>query len=197
MKRTKPFLLLCVMIVNVGMSKEKSYVTTSRYVDNGVVEEGKSVKFVPVYFDFISIIGAAVSGPVSPCQEEATSMYNMYFSTEDNRFHHMGKMFSEDLKSEGYVCPMNIDYLEFYSKLYPSRIRLSDLSIAGGDLYQCEIRQSARCDSDSVCSTDECHCTNKGTTYQDQVMFCPRRDGGKACIAFHNVCDGIINCAMD
>ena len=195
MKRTKPFLLLCVMIVNVGMSKEKSYVTTSRYVDNGVVEEGKSVKFVPVYFDFISIIGAAVSGPVSPCQEEATSMYNMYFSTEDNRFHHMGKMFSEDLKSEGYVCPMNIDYLEFYSKLYPSRIRLSDLSIAGGDLYQCEIRQSARCDSDSVCSTDECHCTNKGTTYQDQVMFCPRRDGGKACIAFHNVCDGIINCA--
>ena len=184
-----------MVIVNVGMSKEKSRVSTSRHEDNGVVEGGKSVKFVSGYFDVLRQVGVSLLGLVSPCQWEATSVTNMYFSTKDSRFHHKGKMFSEELKLKGYVCPMNIDYLEFYSKLYPSRIRLSNLSIAGGDLYQCEIRQSDRCDSDSMCSTDECHCTNKGTSYQDQVMFCPRKDGGKACIAFHNVCNGIVDCA--
>ena len=193
------------------MSKEESRVTTSRHGDNrnnsipkeltGVVEEGKSVKFVSVYLDLLyyhmyydDYAVLPQVGRVSPCQWETTSVQNMYFDSKDAKFHHKGKMFSEELKLEGYVCPVNIDYLHFYSKMYPSRIRLSDLSIAGGDLYQCEIRQSARCDSDSVCSTDECHCPNKGTSYQDQVMFCPRRDGGKACIAFHDVCDGIVDC---
>ena len=202
MKRAETFLLLCVVIVNVGMSKEKSRLVLqlpSGYIPRpselaGVVEEGTSVKFVSAYYRF-DIVVIAQYGLVSPCQWEATSVKNMYYNSKDARFHHKGKMFSEELKLEGYVCPVNIDYLDFYSKLYPSRITLSDLSIAGGDLYQCEIIQSARCDSDSVCSTDECHCTNKGTIYQDQVMFCPRRDGGKACIAFHNVCDGIVDCA--
>ena len=207
MKRAKTVLLLCVMIVNVGMSKEESRFTTLRHGDNGdnpgntplelteVVVEGKSVKLVSVYTKEISNFFPFLYGLVSPCQVEATSIKNMYFNTKDTTFYHKGKMFSEELKLEGYVCPVNIDYLEFYSQLYPSRIRLSGLSIAGGDLYQCEIRESARCDSDSACSTDECHCTNKGTSYQDQVMFCPRRDGGKACIAFKNVCDGIVDCA--
>ena len=72
-------------------------------------------------------------------------------------------MFSEELKLEGYVCPVKMHYLKFYSSLNQRRITMSDLSIAGDYLYQCEVRQSTRCDSSSICSTDECHCTNKGT----------------------------------
>ena len=217
MRTAKPFLLLCTVIVNVGMSKEKSRLT--RHGDNGdnpgnipvertgVVEEGKSVKFVSIYHNTLIVRSTSgyggnnyylfyAIGLVSVCQSEATSGKNMFFNKKDTRFYHTGKMFSEELKLEGYVCPMNIDYLELYSMLLiPIRITMSDLSIAGGDLYQCEVRQSARCDSFSMCSTDECHCTNKGTSYQDQVLFCPRRDGGKACIAFGNVCDGIVDCA--
>ena len=210
MGSAKPFLLLCTVIVNVGMSKEKSRLT--RHGDNlvnipvertGVVEEGKSAKFVSVYSPVISTSDEMGSyrnrfyifmgGLPSKCQVEATSARNMYFNTKDTRFYHKGKLFSEELKLKGYVCLVNIDYLEFYSKLKPNRF--TDLSIAGGDLYQCEVRQSARCNSESICSTDECHCTNKGTEYHNQVMFCPRRDGGIACIAFDNVCDGIVDCA--
>ena len=119
----------------------------------------------------------------------------MDFNIKDSRFYHKGKMFSKGMKLEGYVCAMKINYLKFYSNLNQRRITMSDLSIAGGDLYQCEVRQSTRCDSSSICLTDECHCTNKGTSYNDQVMFCPQRDGGKACIAFDNVCDGEVDYA--
>ena len=212
MRSAKPILLLCAVIVNSVMSKEKSRLTRHGHKTGNipaerseVVEEGKLVKFVSVYDDDISTaledaFGSPhflieIIGPISVCQSEATSGKNMYFNTKDMRFYHKGKMFSDELKLEGYVCPVNIDYLQFYSKLNPIRITMSNLSIAGGDLYQCEVRQSARCDSHSMCSTDECHCTNKGTNYNDQVMFCPRRDGGKACIAFENVCDGIVDCA--
>ena len=216
MRSAKPFLILCTVIVNVGMSKEESCLTG--HGDNGdnlvnipvertgAVEEGKSAKFVSVYLHAISFSEESgylgnrfflfEYGIQSLCQVEATSAKNMYFNTKDTKFYHKGKLFSEELKLEGYVCLVNIDYLEFYSKLKPPiRITMSDLSIAGGDLYQCEVRQSARCNSESICSTDECHCTNKGTEYHNQVMFCPRKDGGKACIAFDNVCDGIVDCA--
>ena len=57
-----------MVIVNVGMSKEKSRVSTSRHEDNGVVEGGKSVKFVSGYFDVWSQIGVSLFGIVSPCQ---------------------------------------------------------------------------------------------------------------------------------
>ena len=215
MRSAKPFLLLCTVIVNVGMSKEESRLTKhednggnlvkNRVKRTGVVEAGELVKFVSVY-PVISISDEMESyrsrfsilnyGSPSLCQVDATSAKNMYFNTKDTRFYHKGKLFSEELKLEGYVCLVNIDYLEFYSKLKPPiRITMPDLSIAGGDLYQCEVRQSTRCNSESICSTDECHCTNKGTEYHNQVMFCPRRDGGKACIAFDNVCDGIVDCA--
>ena len=88
MRSAKPFLLLCTVIVNVGMSKEKPHLT--RHGDSRdnpgnipVVEEEKSVKFVSVYFDAASIaaeegIGGTlflnmIFGHTDLCQSEATS----------------------------------------------------------------------------------------------------------------------------
>ena len=113
MRSAKPFLILCTVIVNVGMSKEESCLTG--HGDNGdnlvnipvertgAVEEGKSAKFVSVYLHAISFSEESgylgnrfflfEYGIQSLCQVEATSAKNMYFNTKDTKFLSQGQTF--------------------------------------------------------------------------------------------------------
>ena len=206
----KSVILLCVIILNktVGISSTNPNHNTNKNAEGHSSEEKvgremdeKAVKSVslnklPLFYSFRDRSG------VNPslCHTLITSGSYMYYNDTDSQFYHkddeLDKTYDQ-LQRISTICPIEIDYFHFYLKWSEILVNdtLSDLSFAGGDLYQCEIFSSELCNSYSICSTDECNCRTRGTYYQDQVMFCPRRDGGIACISFENICDGIVDCA--
>ena len=211
MEKMKSAILLCVIILNktVGISSTNSKRNTSedgkghlsedklrREMDENVVKSVSLYKH-PLSF-FPSLFDVRSGGVTSQCHKLITSGSYMHYNDTDSRFYHkddeLDKTYDQNMSA---ICPIEIDYFHFY--LVWSEIlvndTLSDLTMVGGDLYQCEIFPSELCNSYSICSTDECNCWTRGTLYQDQVMFCPRRDGGIACISFANICDGVVDCA--
>ncbi|KAL5247148.1 hypothetical protein ACHWQZ_G019119 [Mnemiopsis leidyi] len=91
----------------------------------------------------------------------------------------------KDGKTE--ICPMDINFFELYDYWaeYPE---IENLAFADDNTFQCEVAVVEKCNKYSVCSTDECNC-NDG-----EVMYCPTRSGEVACIAYSNICDGIMDC---
>ena len=203
--------LIClIMLLNVELDSSDSKENEDK-AENSTVEilgvggDGAlSIKLVSLYRFHPSESNDDISvGTKWPCQEKAIGPLYMDYNETDDQFYYKAiwddfdgsDLLQITLPGEPVMCPIRIDYFKLYCHWIYRLGTIRDISIAGGDLYQCEIHSTEKCNAYSTCSTDECGCQNRGKSFKDQVMFCPSNSGGKACIAFENVCDGSMDCA--